>query len=251
MRALTVCVDYHDYLALSLPYNIRHFTEYWVVTSLIDHKTTELCRRLRNDNRWPIHLIRTDKFYEDGAAFNKYRAIEAALNIMERRGVLALLDADILWPKVIPPWTPEIGRLYTPKRRMFTRVPLPLPSENNWSAYPLHPQQTEWAGYTQIFHANDPVLNQPPWHDINWIHAGGGDSEFQAKWPREKKLRPPFEVLHLGEGFNNWMGRATPFIDGTVAPISAAKVDELRRLVKQRTRGPERFAKEKLPLKPS
>ena len=44
----------------------------------------------------------------------------------------------------------------------------------------------------EVFHADDPHLGPPPWFDVRWSHAGGGDSEFQAKWPDHLKVRPAF-----------------------------------------------------------
>jgi hypothetical protein len=65
-----------------------------------------------------------------------------------------------------------------------------IPPENEWTKYPIHRNTKEWAGYSQIFHADDPVLGQPPWYDISWSHAGGADSAFQHKWTEDKKIRP-------------------------------------------------------------
>lgn len=93
-----------------------------------------------------------------------------------------------------------------------------IPPENEWTKYPVHRNVREWAGYTQIFHADDPALGKPPWYDISWIHAGGADSQFQHRWAEDKKIRPTWEVLHLGEAGLNWYGRSTPYADGTLNP---------------------------------
>jgi hypothetical protein len=138
-------------------------------------------------------------------------------------GWLSIMDADVLWPKEIThTWRPDReypgfgyreGCLYTPRRRMLEKPSQLLtlskqgpPPERMWGSFPLHPQQREFAGYTQIFHAGDPHLGPAPWHETNWRTAGGADSFFQAKWPPECKIRPPFEVLHLGESGVNWCG---------------------------------------------
>jgi hypothetical protein len=152
------------------------------------------------------------------------------------------------------------GNLYTPRRRMWENWPSTekwqgdvrvdpdtmIPDEQFWSRFPLHPQQREWAGYTQIFHASDPVLGPPPWHEVDWKHAGGADSMFQLKWPEERKVRPPFEVLHLGPAGQNWCGRATPLLDGTVPPEAARRREMVRDFVRGRVAGPDRFKGEKL-----
>lgn len=217
LRAITVCVDYADYLSLTLPRNIQHFAEYWIVTSLEDVDAANLFHRLK-DQGLNVFLVKTDRFYARGAEFNKWAGLELGLEVMERHGWLCVLDADVLLPnrEKTANWTRERGCLYTPRRRMYADVKLPLPEPFAWDRYPLHPQQTEWAGYMQVFHANDPALGSPPWYETNWRHAGGADSFFQRKWPTGKKKRPPFEVLHLGPSGVNWCGRSSPYLNGDV-----------------------------------
>jgi hypothetical protein len=235
MRAMMVCVDYSDILSVTMPYNRHHFSEVCVVTSTADQATEDVARA----HGCSIHM--TDLFYARGAKFNKWAALEDGLDWFGREGWLCLMDADVLWPKSvnIRPFGESLwigaesrqclvhrGQLCTPLRRMMVDLTMPQqlpPLENEWSHYPIHRNVNEWAGYSQIFHASDPVLGDPPWHDVNWTHAGGADSFFQAKWPRERKVRPPFEVLHLGPAGQNWFGRATPRLDGTTHPEAAAR----------------------------
>jgi hypothetical protein len=122
------------------------------------------------------------------------------------------------------------------------------PPEKEWCQYPLHRNAAEWAGYSQIFHASDPVLGPPPWHDVTWRHAGGADSFFQEKWPASRKVRPPFEVLHLGEAGVNWCGRAGPLADGSLPEGAVEKRAKLSRYWRRRLgkTGPDRFRHEKL-----
>ena len=44
--------------------------------------------------------------------------------------------------------------------------------------------------------------------EIDWVHAGGADTEFQHRWPENKKVWLPFLVTHLGTPFQNWYGRS-------------------------------------------
>lgn len=257
MRAIMVSVDYSDLLALTLPYNRSNFDTVTIVTSSEDAK-----------NVYPIaaksdaHVLMTDLFYKGGAVFNKWSALEWALDQIGRTGWLAIMDADVLWPKSVSKRETENeikwhasdmggtlyqskGMLCTPRRRMWNEWPkLPtcvrpeqqvivdgfIPSEQDWTSFPLHPQQREWAGFTQIFHADDPILGQAPWHQVDWLHAGGSDSFFQAKWQEAQKVRPPFEVLHLGVAGTNWMGRATMLADGTIPPGSQEKQEAIKQL---------------------
>lgn len=234
MRAITVSVDYADIFALTILHNVHHFDEYWIVTSLDDVDTHNLYHRAKEAGK-PVYLVKTDRFYERGATFAKWAGLELGLEIMERRGFIAVLDADVLWPTVLPfSWHPTPGNLYTPLRRMFPDLRLPVPPESEWQKWPLHPQQVEWAGYSQIFHADDPALGKPPWYDVSWKHAGGADSFFQRKWHPNKKARPPFEVLHLGSSGANWCGRVAPYLDGSVDSEAGNRTRQLQGFLAQR-----------------
>lgn len=228
MRAFIVSVDYSDLLEVTLPYNRHHFDEVTVITSLSDTKTRSIAKA--ND----CSVFQTDSFYDDGAAFNKWKALELGLNAQGRHGVICLLDADILWPRSVPRFTINSAYLYTPKRRMMDPVRLPVPEEHLWNRYPLHRQQREFAGYTQIFHGKCPFLGDPPWHQIDWKHAGGADSFFQQKWPSSYKIRPPFEVLHLGPAGTNWMGRASAYTNGAMPDKAQERLDQLRKMMRAR-----------------
>ena len=77
---------------------------------------------------------------------------------------------------------------------------------------------------------------------------GGADSAFHNKWPVTKKVRPPFEVLHLGEPFTNWAGRASIYADGTYDEKRKQREETRDMLLRSRRKaGPlDRFRKEKL-----
>ena len=249
LRAIMVAVDYTDLLRITLPYNIHHFSELCIVT---DPKSMEGVRRVVQDTKLAtrsacdILICKTEVFYEQGAKFNKWAALEQALDHFGREGWMCVMDGDVLWPKNAAAWLDSLlpGYLYGAERRMWVAWPaLPepacgirgetisegvlsasspywLPFESDWSLFPLHRNRKEFAGYTQIFHATDPVLGVPPWHETDWVHAGGADSFFQEKWLAERKIRLPFEVLHLGPAGLNWYGRATALADGSLPPLS-------------------------------
>lgn len=263
LRTAIVCVDYADLLSITLPYNRKHFSEVVVITSETDEKTVEVAVNNR------AKVFRTDAFYRNGAVFNKFLALEEGLDYFGRHGWMCIMDADVLWPKLIPwifidpdddeddelydDYTKGHRRnyicpdyLYTPLRHMMLDITAQIPQEPYWLSFPLHPQQVEWAGYTQIFHASDyhlPVSNR--WHETNWTHAGGPDSFFQQLWSPEFKHRPPFECLHLGPAGTNWCGRVTPLTDGSVPEAAGERYDTLTRLMRKR-RTTRSFDSEKL-----
>jgi len=243
VRAVLVCVDYADLLAITLPYNRHHFSEVHVITSFADNRTPGVAVA------HGAEVWQTDLFYENGADFNKWRALEACLDHIGRDGWLCLMDADVLWPKSLDGFQPQKGNIYTPRRRMLEDLSDPIPSEGHWAEYPLHRNETEFAGYSQLLHGSDEILPPPPWHDINWRHAGGADSFFQALWPAERKIRPPFEVLHLGPAGVNWCGRSSALTDGSVPDEAKERQQRLQSYFRNRRRTREvstKFQHEKL-----
>ncbi len=214
--AVIVCVDYWDILELTIPYNHHNFSRIVVVTS-----SNQVIPLWIENYNITIHI--TDKFYENGAIFNKWAPLEQGLELAGDEWI-CILDADILIPQrnLVKDWGQNllntdrliVGNLYTPLRRMCTN--LVIPDETRWGNFPIHQNVKEWSGYFQLFHASDPVLGPRPWHETNWIHAGGADTFFQAKWPQSNKKRFVWEVLHLGLEGRNWCGRVTPHADGSV-----------------------------------
>lgn len=244
LRAITVCVDYSDILSICLNYNRHHFKEYTIVTCEADEKTIAVAKA--ND----CSIYMTNSFWDRGALFAKWAALEEGLDAFGRNGWLCLLDADTLWPKETGLKECELhkGYLYTPRRHVCDPIPKEVPPEHTWKDYPLHMNENEFAGYSQVFNGLDPALGRAPWHDINWRTCGGSDSFFQRKWQPSRKIRPRFKVLHLGPCAENWAGRVTPYTDGTLPKNSAETSAELQRLFKAREgkSGMDRFSEERM-----
>lgn len=210
MNAVITCVEYDDYLKVTLPRNVGHFEKILVVTTLKDKKTELLANSYDNACSYA-----TDAFYDKGAPFNKGRALEEGFGILGREGWIMVLDADVILPErlVAGPWGWELGKLYSPYRRLCVD---PGAAWSDWDAFPYGPEKDvhpdEFAGYCQVFHALDPRLGKQPWYPQDCPTARQCDSEFWRRWPAEKRIRPQFEVLHLGPLRENWEGRVTPRI---------------------------------------
>jgi hypothetical protein len=154
----------------------------------------------------------TDVFFEDDAPFAKGKAVEEGFDYLGREGWICVLDADTLLPKEEVDWSIlEPGNLYSPYRKILYD-PATYTDELDWNLLGIR-EDVEFAGYCQIFHASDPVLQTFPWYGTAWRHAGGCDSVFQSKWKPENKLRPAWNVLHLGPTDRNWCGRTTDRLD--------------------------------------
>lgn len=229
VRAITTCAGYDDLLALVLPRNARHFDRVLVATTPDDKQTQAVVARVENAT-----CFCTDAFYHEGANFRKGLAVEEGLDALGRDGWIVIFDADVLMPDKMDLSAIKRGNLYCPHRRICTDPrEYAWSTSRNWNDWPLQ-DEDEHAGYFQLFHADDPVLKQRPWYGTNWKHAGGCDSDFQAKWPASGKLWLPFEVLHLGPIGTNWHGRCTPKLDGTIHPDAAARREAHLTTLRQR-----------------
>ena len=261
MNALIVCVDFSDMLEITLQKNRHHFDRVVVVTTFTDEKT--IVTALNNN----AEVYRTNAFYDDGAVFNKYKAVEEGLDFMGRYGQICLLDVDIVLPKDFLFTKDDTFKdyLYTPHRYIFDephqtslnpkdegylneRLISLLEDEELWKELPLFGER-EFAGYCQVFHADCRFLPKgKSWHETNWKHAGGADSFFQCLWPDQFKVRPPFYVLHLGPPGRNWCGRVIPYLDGTLPENSDESHNTLQRFFqgRQGKQGLQKFDHEKL-----
>lgn len=242
VRAICVSVDYGDILEMTLPTHKFFCEETMVVTAPMDTKTIAVAE----ENGARIHV--TDTFYRRNAKFNKFAALEEALDVFGRDGWLLIIDADIVIPKERHPFIPVQGYMYTPHRRIKHNISDGIPEQRKWRQYKRPMANEEFAGYFQLFHGSDPVLGSPPWHSVDFTWAGSADSFFHSKWQPKKKVRPPFEVLHLGHPFRNWAGRVTPYVDGTVDPKAKEREENRDMLLRARkAEGPlSRFVKERL-----
>lgn len=229
IEAVTVCVNYSDFLAHSLLLNRNIFDHYVVVTTQEDTKTQKLCRHFN------IHCITTDTFYSDGQKFNKGNGINAGLSKLKRDEWVVHLDADI----VLPPQTRSILKnaeldptaIYGIDRTM-------CPSFLAWMEFLSDPDiQHEWnsycnpgrfplgtrivkpstdgyipIGFFQLFHGSAGHI----WYPDHSDNAGETDLVFALKWPRSRRrLLPELLAIHLdsvkGNFGKNWKGRTTPY----------------------------------------
>jgi len=215
IKSIVVCVEYDDFLAITLPKNRNHFSETLVVTSLSDERTLKLAHNFN------CSCLATNAFYTDGAHFNKGLAMEEGFDALGRDGWICVWDADIIMPQNIEVMNKKTDCLYSPGRHIL-EDPKAYPhyqNESSWPELSVPTRANEFSGFFQLFHAS---AIEPPWYSTTSKHAGRCDSDFSHKFPPEKRLRPDFNVLHLGpEGIPelgtraglNWCGRVTPFID--------------------------------------
>jgi glycosyltransferase involved in cell wall biosynthesis len=92
LEAVTVCVGYADFLAVTLPQNLPIFDRFVVVTTPEDIETRDVCRR------YGVQTVCTREFYRNGDAFNKGAGINRGLDQLSHSGWVVHLDSDILLP---------------------------------------------------------------------------------------------------------------------------------------------------------
>lgn len=228
INAVVVCVGYDDLLKVTMPTLLPHVAQMVVVTAPQDERTQEYLKDFPNAR---AHV--TDAFYRDGAKFNKGAGMEEGFDALGRSGWILVLDADILVPPDltdrIERLRPRKGNLYNPRRRILENPAdwWQYTNPQKWGKLPLRKEDKGHYGYFQLFHAADPALAGRPWYPTDFVHAGQCDDKFQHKWPLDRKLRPDFEVLHLGKCDENWFGRTTGRMDGE--PLDGP-VDERKEL---------------------
>src|SRR6185312_13003905 len=91
LQALTVSVQYDDFLQHSIQENLKLFDKWIIVTDTKDIKTKELC-----DQYPKILCIQTDIFYHHGAPFDKYAGINEGLKYVDDDAWILFLDSDII-----------------------------------------------------------------------------------------------------------------------------------------------------------
>lgn len=238
LECVTVCVDYADILKLTIPFN-RHLFDKWViVTAPHDKETQDLCKYYK------IHHIVTDKFYENGDAFNKGKAINEGFKELRRTDWVLHLDADIILPanfrqickedqlqkdaiygidRVDVIGDDKIFELLASKHSQimkWTYLDLKLFNQFN-PTFRLHNLNRGYnvIGFFQLFHSSYMKEKQELFKPLEWYptehnDAARTDVGFQLKWDLNKRLFYPgiigYHLMteNLGKGAN-WQGRTT------------------------------------------
>lgn len=224
IKSLVVCVEFDDFLSITLPRNKKHFSRTLVVTSCNDFDTQRIA--LENE----CECFTTDVFYQQGAVFNKGAALEKGLDILGRDGWICLWDADIVMAQSLK-FGKDPSYLYTALRKTIVD-PKSFSDDLDWNLVEITTHENEYPGYFQLFHSS--AAGAKPWFETNWLHAGGYDSIFQNRFKR-KLRRPPFYVMHLGPSVDkvpefhlrigeNWCGRVSERLDNK-------PVDQSRKLL--------------------
>src|SRR5271165_2203072 len=91
LEAVTVCVNYADFLTVAAKHNRGLFDRWVIVTTPDDAETREVCRRFN------LETLLTEEGRKDGD-FNKGAMIERGLQHLGADGWRVHLDSDIVLP---------------------------------------------------------------------------------------------------------------------------------------------------------
>lgn len=211
IEAVTVCVDYSDFLAWAALWNKRHFDDWVVVTSTADTKTQKIC------DYHHIRCVQTDAFYDGDRAFNKGAGINAGLAALKCRDWVMHLDGDIL----LPPRTRDlIERASLDPQAIYGIDRMMCRSYEDWTRFVSDPEvqhtdecyvtanafplgsrvaQTSETGYVPIGYAQlwHPGVTGRRLYPEGHGTSARADMGFALQWPRPKRhLIPEVVAIH-------------------------------------------------------
>lgn len=233
LAAVTVCVNYADFLEHALEANKKLIDKWIIVTDLKDHKTKELC------DLHKVECVQTDAFYKHGR-FNKFAGVNAGLKLIHKDSWVLFLDGDII---LHPTIRRVINNLNLQKDCIYGMDRLNCSGIKKWKKYkagrgvltdswiltdaglPIGARLVHHYGHSgengrfegyrplgffQLCHKN--YFETYPQDETNG--ADHCDLIFARQWPRAKRiLIPELFVIHLeserSEGVN-WYGRKSP-----------------------------------------
>jgi len=241
LEAVTVCHNYADFLAETLPRNLAHFDHYLVVTHPDDRATQSLCRSLG------VECRPTDLMHQGEATFAKARAIDYGLAYLRRDDWVVHLDADVYLPPTTRRW---LDLAATDPENIYGIDRCDCTSYDQWQSFIRKPAQhlhqhahgcltlpppfplgarvclPAYGGYVpigffQLWNAGRFPLRRYPLHQGSAEHT---DVLHAIQWPaKSRRLLPEIIALHLQSQpapmGANWTGRSTqPFAPDTPEP---------------------------------
>jgi len=212
VKVVTVCVNYSDFLDLTLRNNIKILEKITIVTTPNDKDTQDVCKK------WGANIILSNACYEDNAPFNKSKMINLALKKIYDSGYNGWVihtDADILFD----PNLTEIldfenidPRFLYSAHRYYIRTEEALNAYKDGEGYNFNKLREDYidykefsmgCGYFQLFHSKHKRL-----YNEEFLAADKSDEWFKNSFGRA--ISTSYFVSHLGEdGGLNWRGRTT------------------------------------------
>jgi len=196
ISAVTVCVEYADFLRHTLP-RLRAQVSRVIIVTVAGDESEDVAK----DNDCEVVISR--RVYENGR-FCLGKARNEGFEALCNPGWVLSIDADIVVPDMssLPL---EIGCLHGMQRRQATNS---QDIDGDWSSLPMVADRRTHHGYFQLFHAADKRL-QVPWFPENSKSSSHDDRTFRFRWPKSLLRVLPVECLHLGQTHIDWLGRVS------------------------------------------
>ena len=239
LEAVTVCVDYTDFLNIIANTNKKQFDRWIIVTSHFDKKTQRACEY------HGLECVKTNSFYDNGNTFNKGKALNEGFKRLNRKGWVLHLDCDIMLPsnfrEVMNEEFLQTDAIYGVDRVNVIggEQMLKLLSESSnqiqdWIFIDTQKYADEYGfsprvysknegnhviGFFQLFHGSNEVA-YPQEH----TNAARTDMQFGKLFPLNKRLHYPGVIAYHLESEKadkmgiNWDGRKTKMISESLKP---------------------------------
>ena len=218
IEAVTVCVDYSDYLNYFIKYNLKHFDKLIIVTTKKDKKTIEICEKNN------MQYVFTDRLYENNAPFNKGKAINDGLKYTTKKDWILLIDSDIILPS---DFRKKVNETRLNEDILYGIFRHDCRDTEGWKEYKkmskkqkntllkrfMNTRKGKYkkiVGYFQLFHSSSKKINKKMIYPENSDRANASDRLFYRRWEYyERAFLEDIQAIHLShsEMGINWEGR--------------------------------------------
>jgi hypothetical protein len=207
LEAITISINYSDYLDVVLQSNKGMFDKWIIVTHSKDINTIDVCKKHSAEYIFCDEILDSsdDKYFRKGLGYNK------AIELLDKDGWIVHIDSDVVLPRnfnerldvEMKKFNYEKDAIYFMGRTYaFDETGLEeyFDKSDNFS-YFSHRGKFHCMGYLNVFHNSfTPALTYPTKSN----HAGRDDGRFNGMF--EKKYGMKFTCCHLGFTAN-WHGR--------------------------------------------
>lgn len=227
LTAITVCIDYADYLE-AISDNRNHFDRWIIVTSASDYATIAVCQRHDLEFITPTCASDTESPFD--AAYNKGATINAALSLVPDGEWVLLLDSDVFLPNKFRSrlalrtlFKSAIYGLSGRRTVLSLREFQAIKGRYPWKM--LERGERYVMGYCQLFHKGTKASAYPIRSTIPGAKPSGmyDDLVFQHYFTIGNHRTVGLQCIHVGASATNWHGRITPQFALTPTPIGARK----------------------------